>query len=185
MRRRSKESDYFVWLCEMVCVDGRYTDESYWVLAEALWCTDYYWTIPLDRNRANNSSILRFRYSKLEGGEDPYDGPPTVLEVFVMLAEDMFNLLDELDGEDRRPMFFWEMIDNLGLTSFTDQLFRDYPEKKELYLRRIQKKLDIWMHREYDYNGTGGLFPLRDPRSDQTKIELWYQMQSYISENYY
>lgn len=39
--------------------------------------------------------------------------------------------------------------------------------------------------RQYDYDGTGGLFPLRNPLEDQRGVELWYQMSAYIMENFH
>jgi hypothetical protein len=38
----------------------------------------------------------------------------------------------------------------------------------------------IW--RNYAPNGEGGFFPLENPREDQTQVELWYQMNSYVNE---
>ena len=38
--------------------------------------------------------------------------------------------------------------------------------------------------REYSDNGHGGLFPLKNPKKDQRKVEIWYQMTEYINENY-
>lgn len=176
--------DYFTWLCEMVCVDGRYTDESYWILAKALWDTDFHWVLGRDENRARSVSVLRNRYVNIVKGEQPYDGPPTVFEVLVMLAENMFDMLDELDGEDRRPIYFWEMIDNLGLSNYSDQRFDEDPDKYDIFQSRIDRKLQRWMDRLISYNGHGGLFPLKDPKEDQANVELWYQMNAYIMENY-
>ena len=33
-------------------------------------------------------------------------------------------------------------------------------------------------------NGTGGLFPLKRPRVNQRRVEVWYQMSEYLMENY-
>jgi hypothetical protein len=38
----------------------------------------------------------------------------------------------------------------------------------------------IW--RTYDPDGVGGFFPLAWPKEDQTKIEIWYQMNAYAKE---
>lgn len=180
----SSYPDYFYWLCEMVCVDGRYTDESYWILAKALWDTEYYWSIDRDENRAKNVSILRYRYCNI-GGFDGYDGKPSVLEVLVMLSENMYDILDDLDGEDQRPIYFWEMIDNLGLSLYSDYEFNAAGEDRVmLYFRRIDQKLSRWMDRKFRYSGHGSPFPLRDAREDQRDVELWYQMNAYLIENY-
>ena len=39
--------------------------------------------------------------------------------------------------------------------------------------------------RGYSRRGVGGLFPLKYSKNDQRKVELWYQMHSYLIENYY
>lgn len=181
--RLEDKPDYFCWLSEMVCVDGRYTDESYWILAEALWDIDYFWILERDENRAKSVDLLRNRYL-LDGGKERYEGKPNVLEVLVMLSDVMFDMLDELDGEDRRPMYFWEMIENLGLSDFTDQVYEELPNRRAWFYRRIKQRISVWLERKFDYNGFGSPFPLENPREDQAEVELWYQMQYYVVENY-
>lgn len=176
--------DYFCWLCELVCVDGRYTDEAYWVLAKHLWNTDYYWLLDMDGNRAFDGIDLRHRY-ELHGGTEGYDGPCTVLEMLVALADRLDQTMDELDGECRITMFFWEMIGNLGLSNYSDHIFEENPKRAKVYGRRIDQKLEAWMDRRFDYNGAGGLFPLRNPQEDQRDVEYWYQANAYILENYW
>lgn len=175
--------DYFTYLCEIVCVDGRYTDESYWVLAEELWNTEYTWILGQDENRVKSVSVLRHRYLA-DGGKELYCGNPSVFEVLVMLSDAMFDLLDELDDEDRRPMYFWEMIDNLGLGGYNDNLFREYPGRNGQYYRNINRKIGIWLDRKFNFDGSGSPFPLKNHPQNQRNVELWYQMQSYIVENY-
>lgn len=196
MRRLGSEfeeryPDYFCWLCEMVCVDGRYTDEAYWVLAKTLWDTDFFWLIEMDENRAMDGLYLRNRYEH-EGGTDGYNGPCTVLEVLIALADRIDMVLDEVDGEFRVPIYFWEMLDNLGLTKYTDgsiigtESGYGYSlEKDDLERDDIDYILERWMNRKYDSDGYGGLFPLRNPKEDQRDVELWYQASAYIIERYF
>jgi hypothetical protein len=33
-------------------------------------------------------------------------------------------------------------------------------------------------------NGTGGLFPLKMPKVNQRRVEIWYQMSAFIEENF-
>ena len=48
------------------------------------------------------------------------------------------------------------------------------------------------MSRQYDSHGRGGIFPLEsvpefyesDECQNQNRLELWYQMQLYLAENY-
>lgn len=188
MRRIGNEfenyPDYFDWLCEMIYIQSEYSDESYWNLAKILWKTDFIWVLDMDEDRAADGIALRNRY-KREGGQDSYDGPCTVLEVLIGLADRIDCILDELDGECRIPTFFWEMIDNLCLSGFSDQCFMQYPNHKEDYYRQIDRCLQDWMNRDIEYNGSGGIFPLKHPKTDQRNVTLWYQASAYILENYY
>lgn len=193
MRRLGREfeeryPDYFSWLCEMVCVDGRYTDEAYWILAKALWDTDFTWILPMDESRAKDGEYLRYLY-ELDGGTDGYDGPCTVLEMLVALADRMDSVLDELDGEKRISLYFWEMIDNLGLSKYSDMALMSHGDGYDVILEgREREGIDIiledWMDRRIDYDGTGGLFPLKHPREDQRGVNIWYQCNAYMLENY-
>lgn len=181
-RIEDRYSDYFIWLCETVCVDGRYSDETYWTLAEILWGTEFTYILDMDADREADGVALRRRYRSC-GGSDIYTGPCTVLEVLVALAGRMYDILDELDGEDKTPMLFWLMIDNLGLSNYSDTAFSDYPDRAGLFERRIRKRLHAWLYRHINYNGEGGLFPLRNPRYDQRDIDIWYQANAYMIEN--
>lgn len=188
MRRHGREfeeryPDYFCWLCEMVAVDGRYTDAAYWVLAKVLWNTDFYYSMERDEDRLKDGLALRDRYYRV-GGTDSYDGPCTVLEVLVALADRMDCIMDELDGECRITMFFWEMIDNLGLSNYSDDVFESYPKRVGSFYNRIDVRIDNWLSRNIDYNGQGGLFPLERPRSDQRETDIWYQANAYLLEQY-
>lgn len=175
--------DYFEWLCELVCVDGRYTDESYWTLAKELYDTEFYWSLDMDADRAADGVALRYRYLN-DGGNDRYEGECNVLEMLVALADRLDTIIDELDGEDRTPILFWNMIDNLGLSNFSDHMFDDYPERVHTFHRRIIRKLEKWLDRDITYNGEGGLFPLQRPRSDQRNVDIWYQANAYLLEEY-
>lgn len=180
--------DYFCWLCEMVCVDGRYTDEAYWILAKTLWDTEYIWILDYDDDREKKGLYLRYLY-ECNGGTDGYDGPCTVLEVLIALAQDMNSALDELDGEDRVSMYFWEMIENLGLGKYSDSALVSKGNGFDVELNKIERSnidqiLDDWLYRRFDYDGTGSPFPLRHPKRDQRGVDLWYQCNAYMIENY-
>ena len=40
------------------------------------------------------------------------------------------------------------------------------------------------VERRYKRSGEGGLFPLKNAAKDQRKVEIWYQLSSYLLENY-
>jgi hypothetical protein len=56
-----------------------------------------------------------------------------------------------------------------------DPLTQTKLEKVEIILEDL-----IW--RTYRPNGQGGFFPLKNPQEDQTKIEIWYQLNEYVME---
>lgn len=175
--------DYFVWLCEIVHVDTGYSDESFWSLAKILWNTDFIWILDMDLDRAEDGIALRERYSRI-GGTYNYSGPCTVLEMLIALADRMDCVLDELDGECKIPLYFWEMINNLGLSSYSDLKFTQNEDQRDHYYQEIDAILDNWMNRNIGYDGMWGLFPLRNPKEDQRDIDIWYQANAYMLENY-
>ena len=70
------------------------------------------------------------------------------------------------------------MLTNLGVRDFNDDLYeKDNPEEE------INLMLDEIIWRTYNYDGSGGLFPLREPVGDQRDVELWYQLCAYLIEN--
>lgn len=176
-------SDYFYWLCEMVCIDGRYNDQSFYELAEILFEEEYYWSLDYDDDRAGDGLELRRRY-KYEGGEENPEGTCSVLEMIIALADRMEQIMDELDGECKTPMFFWEMIENLHLDGYTDELFEERPNAHDNFKKQIRSKIYRWMDRSFKANGDGGLFPLENPQRDQREVDYWYQANSYIMEHY-
>jgi hypothetical protein len=76
---------------------------------------------------------------------------------------------------DRSPEWFWVMISNLGLDRMDDENFD---------LRYVDDVLNVFLNRTYFMNGTGGLFPLKIPKVNQRRVEIWYQMSAFIAENY-
>lgn len=100
---------------------------------------------------------------------------------WLRLGCSMFELLIGLsrrlsfedDGEPRG--WFWHLMDNIGL--------RIYSDAKMMSTVRIDEILDRVIWRTYEYDGTGGLFPLKYPAKDQTEVELWYQLSAYLLED--
>ena len=79
------------------------------------------------------------------------------------------------------------MLDNLGI-NFTDYEFDEGIATD----RQVDKAINRWMSRQYDDHGRGGVFPLKfvpefygsNEFQNQNRLELWYQMQLYLAENY-
>lgn len=172
---------YFHLLCEIVHADD--PQESYIYLMEVLFQTEYIWTIDNDVNRAEDGKHLR---RKFFNDPDILDKPCTVLEMMIALA---IRIDDEVmwnpDKGDRTAVWFWEMIDNLGLGELNDGLKFDKIESI------ASRKLHIFMHRMYKNDGVGSLFPVKNLNLNlshvttfSNKTEVWYQMMLYMVNKY-
>lgn len=169
------KQDYFQWLCELIHAgDG---EVPYYILAKELHKIEFTWTVPNDDDRAADGRNLRVEY----GRDRQYlDGPCSVLEMLIALARRIdFELSSPNESVDYTPKYFWEMISNLGLVEYNDDVYVRL--NRQLPLRGIIRTL---LDREYCSNGYGGLFPLNYPGVDQRDEEIWYQMNSYVEEKY-
>lgn len=173
---------YYKWLTSLVNADGR--GDNYNHLLEQLhlyiFSEDTAVLIPNDQNRIVDGMNLRERYCEryhVKNRNDIFDDSCTVLELLIGLAirmEDQF-------GIKGRTSWFWEMIANLDLTYFDDESYEDTVENPYKSVEDILKNL---CGRTYSDNGCGGLFPLQYPSENQREIEIWYQMNAYLNENY-
>lgn len=175
MNRIEIENDYFEWLCDFVCKD-RYSDQiSYRKLLIDLHTNEFTYTIPKDRNRAEDGISLRYRFARACNADslidfitDSLNGPCSVLEMMVALAircEE--TIMDNPQIGDRTGQWFWGMITNLGLGSMTD----DNYDK-----RFVDDTVSRFLNREYERNGKGGLFTVRNCKQDLRKVEIFYQL---------
>lgn len=163
------ESRYFLWLCNWIRADNH---KEFGSLLRRLNSLTFYSLVPHDDNRALDGLNYRETYFRQTGIEPPL-GDCTVLEVLIGIAERMSYLLydPDLENEDQVHIWFWYLIENLGLTPYDTYGNED--------------KINIWLERKYDSDGTGGLFPLKYSKEDQRKVEIWYQMQAYVNEYLY
>ena len=83
------------------------------------------------------------------------------------------DIMDDPTYGNRLGQWFWNMIVNLGLGSMDDDKFD--PGYVEYVIYRF-------LNREYEKNGKGGLFTIRDTRVDMRKAEIWYQAMWYLNE---
>lgn len=175
---KQQQAKYYQWLCDLVKVNQE--DKSYWILFKDLHRKEFYWTVPNDDNRGIDGKLLREKFMVEEDSLIPIDGPCSMLEMIIGLALRMEDTMADPDEGDRTVQWFWEMLDNAGLSKFTDDAYYDL--FGQVYVDEI---LDKILGRTYKRNGKGGLFPLEMPSKNQRKVELWYQMSAYLLENYY
>ena len=182
MTKREIKTDYFHWLCEIICVDQG--EESFWFLAKALHNIPYFWTVPNDDNRGMDGLRLRDEYVD----DNPCNGiagvifnePCTMLEMLVGLARRIEETMAEPGKDDQTPKWFWEMMENSTLDLYTDALYSDMNGERD-----VPKIVMDILDRRYKRDGKGGLFPLKFPKKDQRRVEIWYQMSTYLVENYF
>lgn len=174
--RRELNDRYFEWLRNKVCKNRHSDKTSFNNLFIFLHEVEFTYLIPNDDNRAEDGISLRWRFC-CETGED-YDkverfinGPCSVLEMMVALSIACEELMDDPQYGNRTGQWFWMMISNLGLGSMYDSRFdRSYAEGV----------IEKFLNREYEPNGKGGLFVIRNCDYDLRKIEIWYQLCWYL-----
>ena len=168
---------YFNWLCDFVCFE-RFSEEiSYRKLLMFLHKTEFTYIIPMDANRAGDGVDLRWRFAyehpDFRDAELYLEGPCSVLEMLVALAlrcEE--TIMDDTRYGNRTSQWFWTMLRNLGLGSMSDKYF----DRK-----RATNNIMIFLNRDYEPDGTGGLFKIENCKYDLRDIEIWTQLNWYLN----
>jgi hypothetical protein len=162
---------------DMLCGNKYAPGISYRRLLSHLHSTPFIFSIPHDANRAEDGTDLRYRYSLIQGYDEVPEeldiGPCTVLEMMLALSlrcEE--TIMDDPRYGNRNRQWFWAMIANLGLNGMTDDRYDGY---------LVDEILERFLMRQYEPDGTGGLFRLRDCKYDLRKIEIWCQLMWYLN----
>ena len=172
--------DYFKWLCKLIDHGGKV--KVYKKTLALLYEQDFIFVIPKDGNRSEDGIELRYRYGR-ENNVDSYtiedlldNRPCSVFEMMVALAVRMEDhIMYDPDKGDRQSKWFWVMFYNLGLKPMTNSKFDEH-------YADIIEIIDRLNYREYEPDGTGGLFVTHDPTKNMLEEEIWYQMQQYLNE---
>lgn len=163
------EGVYFNWLCAKVLPVGV---QIYSELLRILYKTEFVWVISGDENRAEDGCELRddfLRESFLQNDRAWYDSPCSVLEVFIAFAKRA-----NFQTDNPVDYWFWRIIENLGLDEYRQISNRDR--------KVVEDILYDFVWRQYDESGQGGMFPMRWPKRDQRRVEIWYQFFDYLEE---
>lgn len=170
-------NDYFEWLLDIVC-GKRYSDQiSFRKLLMRLHETEFRFTIPMDRNRAEDGANLRYRFAREYGFDDIpscLNGSCSVLEMMVALAMKCEEWMDDALIGNRTGQWFWQMVTNLGLGSMMDSRY-----DRNIVDQAIARFLD----RKYEADGRGGLFRISEKNrhyKDLRDVEIWYQLCWYL-----
>lgn len=164
---------YLDWLHSLVEPPNRRNQVRYRKLCEQLYTTPFRWFVHNDDNRVADARELRQDFFAMTGDDDElwYQMDASVLEVLIAISQRVAFELDEA-----REVWFWRLIDHLGLTEATDDGWS--PQRS----REVHKVTQRLIHRTYAPDGRGGLFPLNHPYFDQRTVEIWDQMSAYVLE---
>lgn len=80
--------------------------------------------------------------------------------------------MDDPSMGNRTAQWFWQMIVSLGLGAMTDTRYN----KKE-----VVDIINRFLNHDYEPNGKGGLFTVKNTVSDMRTMEIWYQLCSYLN----
>lgn len=166
--------EYFDWLCELIDARRFSRQFSYRKLLRHLHNIEFIWFVPHDDNRADDGIQLRRRYALRQNDVELSDyitGPCSVLEMMVALSIRCEDTEENADFGDRTGQWFWGMIHNLGLTPMNDS---------EFDINYVDEVVARLLNREYEPDGRGGLFTVRNCDGDMRSVEIWYQLNWYL-----
>lgn len=171
------EERYFEWLAvQVVNPRLRSNQVSRWSVLEQLHTTEFKWFVRNDDNRAADGKELRSMFLEEFSVSSPtqewLDLGCSFLEMLIALSG---RLAFQTEGISPAE-WFWHLLGNAGL----DISDADYEQfGMNLFVEQVLQSIN---DRTYKKDGRGGLFPLIEPGVDQTKNELWTQMNYYLLE---
>ena len=167
--------NYFDWLGMIAFPDGVQRSEYYDALRK-LYDVEFRWSMTMDRNRAKDGEQLRVIFEDEVGEPCDKFGPCSVLEMMVALAiRCESQIMYDPDEGDQTHIWFWEMFNNLGFSSFDNEFYDE--REMRIILRRF-------LDRDYDPDGYGGPFYIQNFDGDMRKIEIWYQLSYYLQAKF-
>nr|WP_296955068.1 hypothetical protein [uncultured Mediterraneibacter sp.] len=168
------KKDYFEWMYHKVC-DGRFAKEnSHRKLLSYLNSVEFTWILDADATRAEDGEEgLRRTYTYENNIESRrgLDGPCTVLELILNMAYRCEEIMDDATMGDRTVQWFWQMITNLGLGGMAD---RRYDQEY------VAETVDRFLNRDFEPDGHGSLFVIRNCKTDLRDVPIWTSMLWYL-----
>lgn len=169
---------YFEWLQHQVL----YFDQplEHGKLLRKLYSLAYIPIVDHDENRMLDGIFLRNEYfGEYDTDQNIIDSPCSFLEFLIGLSRRM-NFIYGNVYEDRRKDCFWTLIRNMGVYDYNDEYYDSFGEDR--VDKMVEEAVNRIVYRTYGVDGTGGLFPLQNPRENQRNVEVWYQMNQYLAE---
>ena len=178
-------NEYYSWLLDFVNLSDQFNGQTFSNTMKILMDREFVWSVRNDDNRAFDGLDLRLYFAyDFEYPLDIWCGylPDycSVLEMMVALARRCeIEIMRDPDYGDRTPVWFWEMMKNLGLEYYNDDNYDENPEKSR---EEIEKILDIFLGRKYKKDGTGNIFVTKNSGIKMPSTEIWYQLQYDLDE---
>jgi hypothetical protein len=161
--------EYYEWLISQIHIPN---GKSYNDLFEIMHNIEFHWTVPNDNNRLQDGKDLRYEFLN-DRNLTLNLGGVTVLEILISLSR-----RTAFTAGGTPEDWAWKLLKNLQLTKKPDRL-------TEEEIVEVNDILDALIWRTYERDGRGGFFPLKNSEEDQTKVEIWYQMNQYVIERKY
>lgn len=172
------KDEYFCWIIRLV-LPNQDDQIKYLQLLKTLYFYEYVPSIERDENRRVDAYNLRSIFAEKMAIPDEIvktdlNEPCSILEMMASLANRIEDtIMFDPDYGNRIDIWFKEMLDSLGLLDQIDSNFdRSW----------VDYRIQIFNNRQYEVNGRGSLFTINDPNIDMRDMEIWYQMQLYVSE---
>ena len=167
-------AEYYDRLCSIIEIP-EFDLRRYNRLFNYLYSTQFRWSIKNDANRAADGITLRNNIIRNSIEADAL-GPCRVLEMLIALAIRCENdIMQEESLGDRTGIWFWTMLDNLGLVEMDDPHY-----DQEV----VQFIVSRFMDRKFDRRGYGSIFFANNRREDFRSTEFWYHMCWFLAEQY-
>jgi len=163
------QNDYFPWLISQINIPPR-GNTTYNGMLSMLYDAEFIWILSGDDNRLQDGVDLRHEFLNHTKNKEIENRPISVLEVLIALSRRVSWITTESPEK-----WAWQLIKNLRLHKASDPL----TSRKE---SNVEDTIEILIWRMYEYDGRGGFFPLQYPKEDQTRKEIWDQMNAYVNE---
>ena len=173
-------SNYKDWLRERIELDR----PPYYIWEGVIWLLhtiEFYPVLEIDENEIDHVHRMRESY----GFTSELYSPVSVLEVMVCLAiRCEINIMQNEKFGNRTSLWFWKMFHNLGLDKFRDKKLNDIGDYPDSY-EEIESIIFCLLDRNYDHDGNGSLFPVKNCRYDMRKKPMYVQMNIWLTANYH
>lgn len=172
------DESYFHWLYTLIGSSSRVPSRTHYALGRQLFRQEFVPHIPRDENRVNDGRDLRYEFvnekmatREIEKVNASWMGMGcSFLEMLIALSR-----VFAFETETTTRGCFWHMMDNLNVSQFNDR-YHAFGEGD------IADAMERVINRTYAPDGSGGLFPLQNPKEDQRHVEIWYQLNAYLIE---